>query len=80
MAKALDGPYVEDKRVQLKVKHHRSADCVVGGYREHKDGGVGSLLLGLFDDGDPADGRGAALAPRRRGERVLGRPAPHAHR
>ena len=33
----------------LKVKHQRTADCVVGGYREHKDGGVGSLLLGLFD-------------------------------
>ena len=60
MAKALDGTYVEDKRVQLKVKHHRSADCVVGGYRMHKDGGVGSLLLGLFDDGDPA----AGVAPR----------------
>jgi ATP-dependent DNA ligase len=50
MAKALDGPYVSDKRVQLKVKHHRTADCVVAGYRHHKDGGVGSLLLGLFDD------------------------------
>ena len=53
MAKALDEPYVSDKRVQLKVKHHRTADCVVAGYRHHKDGGVGSLLLGLFDDADP---------------------------
>lgn len=53
MAKPLDGAYVEDKRVQFKVKHHRSADCVVAGYRLHKDGGVGSLLLGLFDDGGP---------------------------
>lgn len=52
MAKPLDGPYVEDKRVQFKVKHHRTADCVVAGYRVHKEGGVGSLLLGLFDDGD----------------------------
>jgi ATP-dependent DNA ligase len=35
----------------VKVKHRRTADCVVGGYRVHKDGnGVGSLLLGLFDD------------------------------
>ena len=50
MAKALDGQYLSDKRVQLKVKHHRTADCVVAGYRLHKDGGVGSLLLGLFDD------------------------------
>jgi ATP-dependent DNA ligase len=53
MAKPLDGPYVEDKRVQFKVKHHRTADCVVAGYRLHKEGGVGSLLLGLFDDGPP---------------------------
>ena len=35
----------------LKVKHERTADCVVGGFRPHKDGaGVGSLLLGLYDD------------------------------
>ena len=35
----------------LKVKHERTADCVVGGFRTHKDGGgVGSLLLGLYDD------------------------------
>ncbi len=35
----------------LKVKHERTADCVVAGFRWHKDGeGVGSLLLGLFDD------------------------------
>lgn len=54
MAKAAGGAYVEDKRVQFKVKHHRTADCVVAGYRHHKDGGVGSLLLGLFADG--ADG------------------------
>ncbi len=54
IAKPLDGAYVEDKRVQFKVKHHRTADCVVAGYRVHKDGGVGSLLLGLFDQGpDP---------------------------
>ncbi|MEO7555515.1 MAG: ATP-dependent DNA ligase [Acidimicrobiales bacterium] len=44
-------PYLPDKRVMLKVKHHRDADCVVAGFRTHKDGeGVGSLLLGLFDD------------------------------
>jgi ATP-dependent DNA ligase len=49
IAKPLEGLYVEDKRVQFKVKHHRTADCVVAGYRTHKDGGVGSLLLGLFD-------------------------------
>lgn len=53
MAKPLGDPYVEDRRVQFKVKHHRTADCVVAGYRTHKDGGVGSLLLGLFDSRDP---------------------------
>ena len=51
VAKPLDGVYEEGKRTMLKVKHQRTADCVVGGYRVHKDGdGVGSLLLGLFDD------------------------------
>ncbi len=51
MAKPGDQPYAEDKRVMWKVKHERTADCVVAGYRVHKDGeGVGSLLLGLFDD------------------------------
>jgi ATP-dependent DNA ligase len=42
---------VPDKRTQLKVKHKRTADCVVAGYRVHKSGdGIGSLLLGLYDD------------------------------
>jgi ATP-dependent DNA ligase len=51
MAKPADQPYQQDKRVMWKVKHERTADCVVGGFRWHKDGeGVGSLLLGLFDD------------------------------
>ena len=51
MAKPGDLPYVEDKRVMWKVKHERTADCVVAGFRVHKDGeGVGSLLLGLFDE------------------------------
>jgi len=50
IAKRLDGPYVEGKRDMTKVKHRRSVDCVVGGYREHKDGGkIGSILLGLYD-------------------------------
>ncbi len=51
IAKAADLAYVEDKRTMLKVKHERTADCVVGGFRWHKDGeGVGSLLLGLYDE------------------------------
>ncbi|MEV0248310.1 ATP-dependent DNA ligase [Nocardia sp. NPDC050712] len=54
MVKADDEVYLQDKRVMLKVKHVRTADCVVAGFRWHKDGeGVGSLLLGLFDE----DGR-----------------------
>jgi ATP-dependent DNA ligase len=51
MAKALDGTYTPDKRTQTKVKHKRTCDAVVAGYRRHKSGdGIGSLLLGLYDD------------------------------
>jgi ATP-dependent DNA ligase len=54
VAKPAAEPYQEGKRVMQKVKHLRTADCVVAGYRRHKDGkGVGSLLLGLYDaEGD----------------------------
>jgi ATP-dependent DNA ligase len=51
VAKRLSDPYTPDKRTMVKVKHVRTAECAVAGYRIHKDGkGVGSLLLGLFDD------------------------------
>ncbi len=52
VAKPLDGVYEPDRRGWSKVKHVRTADCVVGGYRLHKRGPelVGSLLLGLFTD------------------------------
>jgi ATP-dependent DNA ligase len=51
VAKPLSAPYSPGKRVMLKVKHHRSADVVLLGYRVHKSGaGVGSLLLGLYND------------------------------
>lgn len=51
IAKPADLAYVADKRLMLKVKHQRTADCVVAGLRIHKDGdGVGSLLLGLYDE------------------------------
>jgi ATP-dependent DNA ligase len=53
MAKRLDAPYRAGERTMLKVKHSRTADCVVAGFRWHKDAGnemVGSLLLGLYDD------------------------------
>jgi ATP-dependent DNA ligase len=50
VAKAVDLPYLEDKRVMWKVKHERTADFVVAGFRWHKSGaGVGSLMLGLYD-------------------------------
>ncbi len=57
VAKPLTVPYQPDKRVMFKIKHERTADCVVAGYRLHKSGAdaVGSLLLGLYtDDGDLA--------------------------
>jgi ATP-dependent DNA ligase len=51
IAKRLDGAYEPGKRVMLKIKHRRTADCVIGGFRRHKSGdGVGSLLLGVYDD------------------------------
>jgi ATP-dependent DNA ligase len=53
IAKPILGTYESNKRVMLKVKHERDCDCVVAGFRWHKKGpdtGVGSLLLGLFDD------------------------------
>lgn len=51
IAKPLDGTYIQNKRVQFKLKHVRTIDCVVAGYRIHKSGdGVGSLVLGLYDE------------------------------
>lgn len=52
IAKPLDGTYQPDKRAMFKIKHARTADCVVAGYRLHKSGddAVGSLMLGLYDD------------------------------
>ncbi|WP_309135408.1 ATP-dependent DNA ligase [Cellulomonas sp.] len=51
VAKPLDGTYQPDKRTMFKVKHERTADCVVAGFRWHKSGDVvGSLLLGLWSD------------------------------
>jgi ATP-dependent DNA ligase len=50
IAKRADLLYVPGERVMVKVKHRRTADCVVGGYRLSKAGdGIGSLLLGLYD-------------------------------
>ncbi|MGH3907147.1 MAG: ATP-dependent DNA ligase [Pseudonocardiaceae bacterium] len=52
IAKPLDLRYQPDKRVMTKIKHDRTADCVLAGYRVHKTGpdAVGSLLLGLYDE------------------------------
>ncbi|HET7221358.1 MAG TPA: ATP-dependent DNA ligase, partial [Vicinamibacterales bacterium] len=52
IAKPADGVYEPGKRAMLKIKHARTADCVVAGFRWHKSGteAVGSLLLGLYDN------------------------------
>jgi ATP-dependent DNA ligase len=53
IAKRLEGAYQAGERALVKVKHSRTADCVVAGFRWHKNGRdtlVGSLLLGLYDD------------------------------
>ncbi len=53
IAKPKNGTYQPDKRAMLKIKHERDCDCVVAGFRWHKNGEgtlIGSLLLGLYDD------------------------------
>jgi ATP-dependent DNA ligase len=58
VAKPLNGVYQPDKRAMFKIKHERTADCVVAGYRLHKGSAnrIGSLLLGLYtDDGTLAN-------------------------
>lgn len=52
IAKPLNITYQPDKRIMFKIKHERTADCVVAGYRVHKSGAgaIGSLLLGLYQD------------------------------
>ncbi len=57
VAKPLGAPYAENARTMLKIKHERTADVVVAGYREHKTSTperplLGSLLLGLYQDGE----------------------------
>jgi ATP-dependent DNA ligase len=73
VAKPLDQPYAPGKRTMLKIKHARTADVVAIGYRVHKSGqGVGSLLVGLFDDDGVLRGVGgvAAWSDKRRLELV----------
>jgi ATP-dependent DNA ligase len=52
IAKSPDVVYEPDRRVMSKIKHERTCDCVVAGYRVHKSGPdvIGSLLLGLHDE------------------------------
>ena len=71
VAKPMGAPYVENARTMLKIKHARTADVVVAGYRLHKNSTeerplLGSLLLGLYDEGQ---------APARRRRRVVHREA-----
>jgi ATP-dependent DNA ligase len=65
MAKPASGAYQPNKRVMLKVKHERECDCVVAGFRWHKNGPgelVGSLLLGLYDDDETLHHVGVAAS------------------
>ncbi|MEU6819942.1 ATP-dependent DNA ligase [Streptomyces atriruber] len=73
IAKPLDLRYRQNERLMFKIKHERTADCVVAGYRFHKSGPVvGSLLLGLYDDGGALQHVGvcAAFSMKRRAELV----------
>jgi ATP-dependent DNA ligase len=75
MAKRAEDVYQPGKRVMLKIKHQRTADCVLAGLRWHKKGHgtmVGSLLLGLYDDQDRLHhvGVAASFSAKRRHELV----------
>ena len=73
VAKPFDVRYRPDQRVMFKVKHERTADCVVAGYRQHKTGPVvGSLLLGIYDDAGMLQhvGVAASFTEKRRAELV----------
>jgi ATP-dependent DNA ligase len=63
MAKPLADPYAPGQRTLIKVKHERTCDCAIAGFRIHKDGnGVGSLLLGLYDESGDLHHVGVAAA------------------
>jgi ATP-dependent DNA ligase len=72
VAKRLDGTYRPDQRAMVKVKHHRTADAVVIGYRPHKSiDGIGSLLLGLYREGRMQMVGGASAFKAAERERLL---------
>ncbi len=79
VAKPLDGIYQPNKRVMYKIKHERTADCVVAGFRWHKSGNVvGSLLLGLYtDDGQLQHVGVTASFPMARRKSLLDELAPY---
>jgi ATP-dependent DNA ligase len=73
VAKPLTSRYRQNERIMFKIKHERTADCVVAGYRCHKSGPVvGSLLLGLYDTEGALQhvGVSAAFSMKRRAELV----------
>ncbi|PVG81739.1 ATP-dependent DNA ligase [Nocardioides gansuensis] len=76
IAKPLDAPYQPNQRTMLKIKHERTADVVVAGYREHKTSTpehplLGSLLLGLYDHGKLQHvGVSASFTAKRRAELI----------
>ncbi|MFC4783475.1 ATP-dependent DNA ligase [Nocardioides sp. MAHUQ-72] len=76
VAKPLDAPYQQNARTMLKIKHERTADVVVAGYREHKTSTperplLGSLLLGLYADGKLQHvGVSASFTEKRRAELI----------
>jgi ATP-dependent DNA ligase len=75
IAKPASGIYEPDKRVMKKIKHERTADCVVAGYRTHKSGEdvIGSLLLGLYtDDGKLASVGVVGALPMERRKELFG--------
>src|SRR6478609_3504340 len=76
VAKPLDAPYQPNARTMLKIKHERTADVVVAGYREHKTSTperplLGSMLLGLYSDGELQHiGVSASFTEKRRAELI----------
>nr|WP_281379995.1 ATP-dependent DNA ligase [Nocardioides ginsengisegetis] len=76
VAKPLGAPYQQNARTMLKIKHERTADVVVAGYREHKNSTpgrplLGSLLLGLYSEGKLQHiGVSASFTEKRRAELV----------
>jgi ATP-dependent DNA ligase len=70
--------YEPDKRIMFKVKHERTADCVVAGFRWHKSGPiVGSLLLGLYGEGGLQHVGVAASFPMKRREELVAELEPY---